>query len=73
MCFMFNMEDLTPTMKTTQFYWGLELQCLDKVYVRKLKLGFHKKIAKIMGSKVEAIDQHLKQKWDFLIQPWSFF
>ena len=41
----------------------MDLQCPDKIYVRKKNLGFRKKLAKIMKIKPELIDPHTREKW----------
>ena len=59
-CFTFNEEDLTPTVEEYSILLRMELQCLDKVYVWKPKLGTRKKLAKIMGVKVEIVYPHVR-------------
>ena len=72
-CFTFNKEDLTPTIEEFSTLLQIDLQCPDKIYVRKTNLGFRKKLAKIMKIKLELIDPHTKEKggnrgieWDFI-------
>ena len=48
-CFTFNREDLLPTAEEYSMLIRLNLQCPDKVYYRRPRLGVHKKLAKIMG------------------------
>ena len=61
-CFTFNKEDLTPTIEEYSTLLQVNLQCPDKIYVRKVRLGFHKKLAKIIKIKSELIDPHTKKK-----------
>ena len=48
-CFTFNGEDLMPTAEEYLMLIKLNLQCPDKVYYRRTRLGICKKLAKIMG------------------------
>ena len=52
--FTFNGEDLMPTAEEYSMLIRLNLQCPDKVYYRRSRLGVRKKLAKIMG--IESID-----------------
>ena len=61
-CFTFNKEDLTPTIEKYSTLLQIDLQCPDKIYVRKTNLGFRKKLAKIMKIKSELIDPHTREK-----------
>ena len=53
-CFTFNEEDLTPTAEKYSMLIRLNLQCPNKVYYRRPRLGVRKKLAKIMG--IEPVD-----------------
>ena len=53
-CFTFNEEDLMPTAEEYSKLIRLNLQCPDKVYYRRTRLGIRKKLAKIMG--IEPVD-----------------
>ena len=55
-CFTFNKEDLTPTVEEYSILINLKLQSPDKVYVRKPRLGFQKKLASMLGVKVEVLN-----------------
>ena len=57
-CFTFNKEDLTPTIEEYSILINLKLQSLDKVYVRKLRLGFQKKLASMLGVNVKVLNPH---------------
>ena len=71
-CFAFNKEDLTPTIEEYSTLLQMDLQCPDKIYVRKTNLGFRKKLAKIMKIKPELIDPHTKEKWGNREIEWDF-
>ena len=71
-CFTFNKEDLTPTIEEYSTLLQVNLQCPDKIYVRKTRLGFHKKLAKIMKIKLELIDPHTREKEDSFGIEWDF-
>ena len=51
-----------PTVEEYSMLMGLNLQCLDKVYYRRLRLGVRKKLTKIMGIKPEDADGYLVNK-----------
>ena len=61
-CFMFNGEDMIPTIKEYSMLIRLNLQCPDKVYYRRPRLGIHKKLAKIMRIKPDEVDGYLVNK-----------
>ena len=48
--FTFNEKDLMPTAEEYSMLIRLNLQCPDKIYYRRTRLGVRKKLAKIMGS-----------------------
>ena len=72
-CFTFNEKDLMPIAKEYSMLIRLNLQCPDKVYYRRTRLGVRKKLTKIMG--IEPVDANgylvskegsIGLKWVFL-------
>ena len=61
-CFTFNGEDLMPTAEEYLMLIKLNLQCSDKVYYRRTRLGIRKKLAKIMGIEPVDVDGYLVKK-----------
>ena len=57
-CFTFNKEDLTPIVEEYSILINLKLQSPNKVYVRKLRLGFQKKLASMLGVNVKVLNPH---------------
>ena len=52
--FTFNEEDMMSTVEEYAMLIRLNLQCPDKVYYRRMRMGIRKKLAKIMG--IESVD-----------------
>ena len=50
-CFTFGKEDLVPTIEEYSVLIGVDLQHPDKVYNKKLRVGYRKVIAKILKVK----------------------
>ena len=71
-CFTFNREDMTSIIEEYSTLLQVNLQCPDKIYVRKARLGFRKKLAKIMKIKLELIDPYMKEKENSLGIKWDF-
>ena len=71
-CFTFNEEDLTPTTKEYLMLIRLNLQCLDKVYYRRTRLGIRKKLTKIMGIEPVDADGYLVSKEGSIGLEWIF-
>ena len=61
-CFTFNGEDMIPTVEEYLMLIKLNLQCPDKVYYRRPRLGVRKKLAKIIGIKPDEADGYLVNK-----------
>ena len=53
-CFTFNEEDMMPTTEEYAMLIRLNLQCPDKVYYQRTRMGIRKKLTKIMG--IESVD-----------------
>ena len=68
-CFTFNRENLTPTFKEYSIMIDLKLQLPNKVYVKKLKLGFQKKLASVLGVKVGTLNPPWEQKGRYIGLP----
>ena len=71
-CFMFDKEDLALMIKKYSILISLELQCPNKVYVKKLKMGSRKKLTNILRIKAKIVDPRLKQKRNFIDLSWNF-
>ena len=50
----------------------LNLQCPDKVYYRRTRLGIRKKLAKIMGIELVDVDGYLVNKGGSIGLEWVF-
>ena len=61
-CFTFNEEDMMPITEEYAMLIRLNLQCFDKVYYQKTRLGIRKKLAKIMGIEPVNADGFLVDK-----------
>ena len=55
-CFTFNGEDLVPTTEEYSMLIRLNLQCPNKIYYGRPRLGVRKKLAKIIG--IELVDAY---------------
>ena len=61
-CFIFNEEDLVPTIEKYSMLIRFNLQCSNKVYYRRSRLGVHKKLTKIMEIEPVDVDGYLISK-----------
>ena len=71
-CFTFNKEDLTPIIEKYSIMVNLKLPSPDKVYVRKPKLGFRKKLADVLEVKARTLNPPWEQKGCHIGLPWVF-
>ena len=71
-CFTFNREGLMPTTEEYSMLIRLNLQCPDKVYYRRTRLGVCKKLAKIMGIEPIDADGYLVNKRGTIELKWVF-
>ena len=71
-CFTFNREDLMPTVEEYSMLIRLNLQCSDKVYYRRTRLGIRKKLAKIMEIEPVDVDSYLVNKGGSIGLEWVF-
>ena len=71
-CFTFNGDDLVPTAEEYLMLIRLNLQCPDKVYYRRTRLGIRKKLSKIMGIELVDVDSYLVNKGGSIELEWVF-
>ena len=71
-CFTFNGEDLMPTTEEYSMLIRLNVQCLNKVYYRRTRLGIRKKLSKIMGIELVDVDSYLVNKGGSIELEWVF-
>ena len=71
-CFTFNEQDMMPTAEEYLMLIRLNLQCPDKVYYRRTRLGIRKKLAKIMGIESVDADGYLVSKKRSIGLEWVF-
>ena len=71
-CFTFNEEDMMPTTEEYAMLIRLNLQCPDKVYYRRTRMGIRKKLAKIMGIEPVDADGFLVDKEGSIGLEWVF-
>ena len=64
---------MTPTIEEYSVMINLKLPSPDKVYVRKPKLGFRKKLAGVLGVKAGTLNPLWEQKGCYIGLPWVFF
>ena len=61
-----------PTAEEYSMLIRLNLQCPDKVYYRRPRLGIRKKLTKIMGIELVDADGYLVSKEGSIILEWVF-
>ena len=73
-CFIFNNQDLTPTIEeyTRLLHW--KPSKLNKIcYVEQNKVGYRKKLAQLLGIDPKIIEQRENQKGESKSIPWDLF
>ena len=71
-CFTFNEEDMMPIAEEYAMLIRLNLQCPDKVYYRRTRMGILKKLAKIIGIEPVEADGYLVSKGESTGLEWVF-
>ena len=61
-CFTFNGKDMMPTIEEYSMMIRLNLQSLDKVYYRRMRMRIRKKLVKIMKVKPEDAEGYIVNK-----------
>ncbi|EOY08624.1 Uncharacterized protein TCM_023443 [Theobroma cacao] len=71
-CFVLNEVDMVPTIEEYSTLLQIDLDNHDKIFWKGQKIGHRQKLAKMMGTTLEEVNQHLRKKGNNECIPWSF-